>query len=590
MANEGLDIVARLRADATDANGKVEGFRSQLLKARDALIQMNEKFGSTSKEAQAVAQYAGELYGKIREVRQTMQAFNPEQKFAAFGQSIRGVVGGFEALQGVIGLSGVKSEELEKTLLRVQSAMAISQGLNEIQEASKAWGRMAAVVQQSTIFIKANEVANKAAAGAMRLFGVSVDATSTSFKVLKGAIAATGIGLLVVAIGEAISFFDDLINASEKAAEAEKHFQEENKKIFEEGQRADLANIKRREDYYVALAKSQGKSEEEIFKIQQYWEGQRLALLKRGYTEAVQVGESGNKEREEILDQDAKMQTDALTFKTEQDKKAKEQAEKAEEKRKEAARKHLEQLRREHEAEERREAEHQRRMQELRDGQGSDFINGLLGDEKKAQDDQLKAEKDRLDASVKLHEDSINAKVKASVDAFNKEKDLTKEQIALSEEERNERVQFAYDIANATGALADLVGQQTAAGKVLGIATATINTWIGATEVLRAKSALPEPMGTISKIANVAAIVASGLKSVKQIMSVKVPGSSGSANIGSVSTNAPLTPQLSSTLTTLDQNTIDNMGNKAVRAFVTETDITTNQEAIRRINRAARIG
>ncbi len=161
-------------------------------------------------------------------------------------------------------------------------------------------------------------------------------------------------------------------------------------------------------------------------------------------------------------------------------------------------------------------------------------------------------------------------------------------QIALAEEERNAKIQFTQDIGNALGALADLIGKQTAAGKVLAIAQAVINTWLGVTEILRTKSVLPEPLATISRIANVAAVVATGLNAIKNIGKAQVPGAAGSA--GGSSTSAPLQPSApSATSTVLNQQQLNQIGNATVRAYVTETDVSTNQERIRRLNRAARI-
>jgi ribosomal protein S13 len=136
--------------------------------------------------------------------------------------------------------------------------------------------------------------------------------------------------------------------------------------------------------------------------------------------------------------------------------------------------------------------------------------------------------------------------------------------------------------------LGSIVGEQTAAGKALGIASALINTYIGASEVIRAKSTLPEPFGTINKIANVAAIVATGIKSVRAITSVQVPGAAGGGgqNINS-NIAAPLAPQAS--VTTLNQAQVNQIGNIAAKAYVVESDVTGNQERIRRLNRAARI-
>ena len=154
------------------------------------------------------------------------------------------------------------------------------------------------------------------------------------------------------------------------------------------------------------------------------------------------------------------------------------------------------------------------------------------------------------------------------------------------------QIEKAQAIGNALGTLADLVGKQTAAGKALGIAQATINTWIGATEVLRAKSVLPEPAATISKIINVAAIIASGIKAIKNIVKVQVPGGGGAGGGGGSvpSAPAPLAPQAQVTNTMLNQGQLNQIGNAAVRAFVVESDVTNNQQRIRRLNRAARIG
>ena len=166
----------------------------------------------------------------------------------------------------------------------------------------------------------------------------------------------------------------------------------------------------------------------------------------------------------------------------------------------------------------------------------------------------------------------------------------------IAEEERNLRVGAAYDIADASMALSSILGEQTAAGKALGVASALINTYVGASEVIRAKSVLPEPFGTINKIASVAAIIATGLKTVKSITSVQVPSSKGASGGGGgasvsmpsmASVAAPLSPQAQTT--TLNQEQVNQIGNVAARAFVVESDVTGNQERIQRLSRAARI-
>jgi len=139
--------------------------------------------------------------------------------------------------------------------------------------------------------------------------------------------------------------------------------------------------------------------------------------------------------------------------------------------------------------------------------------------------------------------------------------------------------------------IASVIGQQTAVGKGLGIANALINTYQGATDALRAKSTLPSPFDVVAKIANVAAVLASGFKAVKAITSVQVPGAGGGGG-ANPSVPTPITPQQISTQ--LNASSIQGVGNAAGagvgRSFVLDTDIKDNQERQARINRAARLG
>ena len=138
------------------------------------------------------------------------------------------------------------------------------------------------------------------------------------------------------------------------------------------------------------------------------------------------------------------------------------------------------------------------------------------------------------------------------------------------------------------GRLSDFVGQDTAAGKALGIATATINTYQGASEALKQKSTLPSPFDVIAKIANVAMIIGTGIKTVKSIASVRLPNGGGGA-MPSLSNIAPMMPQLpSATTTNISQQSINDIGNQAVRAYVIESDVTSNQQRIAAIRQRAR--
>ena len=203
---------------------------------------------------------------------------------------------------------------------------------------------------------------------------------------------------------------------------------------------------------------------------------------------------------------------------------------------------------------------------------------------KKKEEERLK-EEERNAASMKASNDF---EVQLARDLMKVDEENAEKTKKLVEEETKTRVDSAMAVANATSALSAIVGEQTMAGKALGVASALINTYVGASEVIRAKSVLPEPFGTIQKIASVAAIIATGLKTVRTITAVQVPGGGGGGSMPSMpSISAPLMPQVSTT--TLNQAQVNQIGNVAARAFVVESDVTGNQERIQRLNRAARI-
>ena len=82
-----------------------------------------------------------------------------------------------------------------------------------------------------------------------------------------------------------------------------------------------------------------------------------------------------------------------------------------------------------------------------------------------------------------------------------------------------------------------------------------------------------------------------GFSAVKNILAVKVPSASGggSPNMPNVSTSAPMTPAAPQAQTTnISQASINQMGNQAVRAYVIETDVTSNQQRVEAIKQRAR--
>jgi hypothetical protein len=171
---------------------------------------MSAKFGDLSPQAVKAAQAFSQLREQMADANELTAALTDEKRFTAFANFGASIAGGFSAAQGAIGLATGESKNLEKAMLKVQSAMALANGLSQLADLKRQYEVASAALNSFTVVQKMNSAATAAAAVVQKLFTGAVETTSTSFKVLRGAIIATGIGALMVAIGYVVANFDKL--------------------------------------------------------------------------------------------------------------------------------------------------------------------------------------------------------------------------------------------------------------------------------------------------------------------------------------------------------------------------------------------
>lgn len=577
------EIGAKFTLDADQPMKTMKQFKQEVREAETNLLNMSEKFGATSKQALDAAKKVALLKDNIKDASETAKLFDPGNKFQVLGNAVRGLVGGFTALQGVLALAGVEGEELQKTLLKVQGALALTEGLNVIADVTKDFQRLGSVLVQT---LGKNGLIGVAIAGVAALTlafsgvfdGPSVKAKelSNSLKELaKGTQEATkevyeirnafkqAEAVIITkkealdkynnGIGKTIGFAKDLNEAEKLTAENADNY------IKVQGLKAQANYILAKSSELTAKALI---AEAELEKQQ----AQKGVLSETALAITKDKLEQQKKDAKELLGLidgiNSQIATASAGFKTTTAPGS------ASTPRAAAAKKESEEI----------------KLIYTQEGEDTlqaqiDFQNRSLENRKLFIAAGMAEEQAEFDEKIAL----LNLELDA-------EENATRQKIALAEQEKAARVEAAYAIGNALGALAELIGKQTAAGKALAIAQAVINTWLGVTEIIKTKSVLPEPMATISRIANIVAIVAAGLNAVKNIAKTQVPGG-GSSGVGApAGSAAPVQPRVpSATSTLLDQGQLNQIGNAAARAYVLETDMTTNQEKVRRINRAARI-
>lgn len=227
------EVVLKVKVEGGgEATNTVKSLKQELRDAKRAAEQAAEG----TDEYFAAINRAADAKDKLEDINKAVNALNPGDKAAAFGQLFNTIAGGFQTVTGLYGLFGAKSEEVEKILLQVQSASALAMGIQSITEGIKQWDNLKMVIMSTTVVQRVNSAATVVASGVMKMFGASVDTTSRSFQFLKGAIIATGIGALIVILGEVANAMGAFGSATDDATEAQKRFREEQERMRQESE------------------------------------------------------------------------------------------------------------------------------------------------------------------------------------------------------------------------------------------------------------------------------------------------------------------------------------------------------------------
>jgi hypothetical protein len=196
--------MAEKRTIELEIQDNSKSLKAQYKEAVQELQKVSEAYGETSREAINAAKAAAQLKDQIEESKQLVDAFNPDAKFKSLEGAISGVLNGFQAYQGAIGLMGVENEQLEATMLKVQSAMAFTQGINGVMEAGDAFKKLGAKLKDTAVAQGILTIATAA-------YNFVTTASTTGLKLFRIALISTGIGALIVGVGLLVANFDKVV-------------------------------------------------------------------------------------------------------------------------------------------------------------------------------------------------------------------------------------------------------------------------------------------------------------------------------------------------------------------------------------------
>ena len=171
--------------DLTVKKPDFKSMKSEIKELTVAAQQAVMQFGEFSPEARKAESALAGARDRMEDFSDRVKAVNPD-KFAQLQTIVSGVARGFQAAQGAMALFGSESKDLERTMIKLQGAMALAdglEGLGKIQQQFKA------------------------------IFTDVIAGAKKAFAAIKAGIGSTGIGLIVIALGSIVAYWDEIKSA-----------------------------------------------------------------------------------------------------------------------------------------------------------------------------------------------------------------------------------------------------------------------------------------------------------------------------------------------------------------------------------------
>tara|TARA_R110000765_G_scaffold364266_1_gene454498 strand:- start:313 stop:2331 length:2019 start_codon:yes stop_codon:yes gene_type:complete len=256
-ARSAISQMDELGSSFEDVFGEVKPLNAKIGEMEDALYQLASAGDTSSKEFKDLSKTVGDYKKVIIETDMQIDAMS-QTTSQNLGGSIEGVAGAFSIGMGAMGAFGVESEAVGEALVKIQSAMAITQGIQSVREGAKAFRGMKAAIMASTVVQKALNLVMNANPIGLIVAGVTL---------LIGAVVALWSPIKNL-MGAWMGFSDTSEKVAEDMEKINTLFEKQNKLIDE-----SIKNLKKKIEQNQRSLKIEGASEAELH-------NQRLTDLK----------------------------------------------------------------------------------------------------------------------------------------------------------------------------------------------------------------------------------------------------------------------------------------------------------------------
>jgi hypothetical protein len=282
---KGLDaaVVATQKAgkDLSGATGEaIKGMQDQFAKLAAskpsmATVRQMQNIAMTARSlgpefqqfANEVIKEAGRIKDSVGDMRAEIGYFASDtRRLDAVLGGVQGLAGAFSAVEGAAALMGIESKDLQKTMVQLQGALALVNGLQAIQNALQA---------ESAFMVGLNTAA-------VRIQTYVMGQATVAARVYAGALVATGAGAILVAIGLVASAFSNVKDKTKETTKAVDSLTQAYKKQAESSKDASKIGMEIADQLLkkeLDSAKLRGASDKELTQIEiAFWQKRKSNL------------------------------------------------------------------------------------------------------------------------------------------------------------------------------------------------------------------------------------------------------------------------------------------------------------------------
>lgn len=235
------DQLALLGAEEEKTGTKTTSLRARLKEAKDELVALADAGITSGPAFDAARKKAGELDDQVRDLNQSIKGLGSDTKHIDGLISLAsGVAGGFAVAQGAAALFGSENEEVQKALLKVNAAMAILQGLQQLQLVLQKESAASLLFNTTTRAANTAAIVTQTVAEGAQV--VATEAATVATVELNTAMSLNPVGLVIIGILAAVAAFNIFSKDVETAAEKTERLTKESEDLYTALQKISKVN------------------------------------------------------------------------------------------------------------------------------------------------------------------------------------------------------------------------------------------------------------------------------------------------------------------------------------------------------------